>query len=116
MSSAEKLYSNTVSLTSSSICFSAKRFRLGGFFDSITSVGASGTMALIRRMIKDGFNFSHTSFPRDMALRGFSEVDYTSSDDPLPGYLYRDYGFKIWRAFKDYVANVVFKLYKSNDE
>ena len=57
------------------------------------------------------FNFTSQAFPLEMESRGFSEV-VPGSEDILPGYYYRDDGYKIWKAVKNYVKNVLKEEYK----
>ena len=71
--------------------------RPGGTFDQITSVGARGTFQILAYLVKNGYNFTASNFPEEMARRGFVKIEHPeSTQDPLPGYLFRDYGFMIW--------------------
>jgi len=38
-----------------------------------------------------------------------------SDGDPLPNYLYRDYGFLIWNAMHDYVLEIIRQIYKTDE-
>jgi len=84
----------------------------GGFFDIITALGTPGTMSLIQQYWTTSFKFEERSFPKELLSRGFEKIplDQQGGDtDPLPGYLYRDYGFMIWDALESYVRKIVFR-------
>jgi len=85
----------------------------GGFFDSITSLGMVGTLRLMEVAWKN-FRYMERSFPIMSQSRGFPKVPQekiATSDDTLPGYLYRDYGYIIWDAIYLYVEQVIEKVY-----
>jgi len=86
---------------------------IGGFFDSITSLGNKGTLKLIEKVC-NGYNFTNSSFPEQMESRGFKRKN--NSIDILPGYLYRDFGFMIWDVLEEYVKNITNLKYKSNKQ
>jgi len=89
-----------------------------GFFDSITALGTRGTLKLIQEVWRT-FNFSDRSLPRLIETRGFKKIEKEnlgSSEDILPGYLYRDYGFMVWDALKRYTASVIDQIYKRDED
>jgi arachidonate 15-lipoxygenase len=53
------------------------------------------------------WSFIGSNFVNDLKSRGFDE----ECSDGLPGYYYRDDGFKLWNAFVQYVESVVNELY-----
>jgi len=46
----------------------------GGFFDTITSLGTNGTLALIEWFWQNEFNFEKFAFPRELLSRGFRRI------------------------------------------
>jgi len=53
------------------------------------------------------FDFFQYTFPAALEARGFDEA----GTDGLADYLYRDDGFKIWRAMEEYVSGAVNAVY-----
>lgn len=87
----------------------------GGFFDSLTSMGTNGTIELMYIDYQQKFNFTALAFPVELETRGFERVAYPgTAKDPLPGYLYRDYGYMMWDTFYAYVKSIVEREYESD--
>ena len=61
------------------------------------------------------FNLTARSFPNEMAARGFPYVVPGSSSDNLPGYWYRDDGYRVWFAIESYVSEVLRDFYRPRD-
>ena len=58
------------------------------------------------------FNVTWRSLPNQLKERGFYEVKTPGGpDDNMPGYHFRDDGFKVWNIMKNYVSTVVDKYY-----
>jgi arachidonate 5-lipoxygenase len=74
-------------------------------FDMIMGTGVNGSLQIMMEMWKR-WNIMEKSFPNEMKSRGFYEVKEGVKDN-LPGYYYRDDGFKIWHAIRNYVKSVV---------
>jgi len=87
-----------------------------GPFDTLTALGRDGTMELIS-LACQSFNFTTRAFPDEMKSRGFERIsDPGGPNDPLPGFLYRDYDYLVWDAIESYVRSVVEKNYGSDLE
>eukprot|EP01116_Phalansterium_solitarium_P010465 TRINITY_DN2526_c0_g1_i5.p1 TRINITY_DN2526_c0_g1~~TRINITY_DN2526_c0_g1_i5.p1 ORF type:complete len:1551 (-),score=496.26 TRINITY_DN2526_c0_g1_i5:713-5365(-) len=79
----------------------------GGLWDKLFGPGMNGGFELMQAAYRV-YNHSARSFPVELQLRGFGPVDQPgSASDPLPGYHYRDDGFKLWNAIRDYVSEVL---------
>jgi Lipoxygenase/C2 domain len=81
------------------------------FTDRTFAPGTRQALDLILSAWK-GYDFFGSSFPKELASRGFDE----KGSDGVEGYYYRDDGFKIWRALKGYVEEVVAAVYASDQE
>ena len=79
----------------------------GGIIDTLFAIGGKGRQELMRRG-GTAYNIHLTNIKRNTKERGV--------DDPktLPGYHYRDDGFKLWNAMESYVRNVVDDFYRDN--
>jgi arachidonate 5-lipoxygenase len=77
--------------------------------DNTFSPGTAGALKLFYEAWKS-WQFSEMSFPKQLAARGFDEA----CTDEVEGYYFRDDGFKIWQAIKDYVSTVVTQTYEKN--
>eukprot|EP01087_Luapelamoeba_hula_P006965 TRINITY_DN1704_c0_g1_i2.p1 TRINITY_DN1704_c0_g1~~TRINITY_DN1704_c0_g1_i2.p1 ORF type:complete len:1532 (-),score=208.78 TRINITY_DN1704_c0_g1_i2:397-4689(-) len=75
-------------------------------FDRIMGCGLVGSLALMQKAYTTRFSLMDRAFDKEMAARGFYEVT-SAEDDNLPGYYYRDDGYKLWNAIKKYVTIVV---------
>lgn len=51
----------------------------------------------------EDWTFASRSFPKELARRGLGE----DSENILPGFYYRDDGFKVWKAMKNYSSKFV---------
>jgi arachidonate 5-lipoxygenase len=71
-----------------------------------------GTDEALKMIVKawNRWDFHGNSFPEDLRSRGFSE----DGSDGLRNFYFRDDGFKIWHAIKEYVAIVVHETYNSD--
>jgi len=58
------------------------------------------------------YKFKDYSFPEQLKSRGFDE----KQSDELKNYYFRDDGFLIWNAIKEYVKSVVDLTYKNDDD
>jgi arachidonate 5-lipoxygenase len=76
------------------------------FTDRTFAPGTRQALALFLSAWKD-HDFSRSSFPDELASRGFDE----DCHDEVDGYYYRDDGFKIWRALERYVTEIVAAVY-----
>lgn len=83
-------------------------------FDSITAIGLSGALQLMLKQWAH-WDFTENSFPNDMKNRGFYQVT-NETEDNLPGFHFRDDGFKIWNAIDSYVHNIIDILYQTDDD
>ena len=81
----------------------------GGPIDGMFAIGGEGKRELMRRG-GTAYNIHWTNIKRNTKARGV--------DDPktLPGYYYRDDGFKLWNAMESYVRDIVDEFYKDNAE
>ncbi|XP_066267927.1 allene oxide synthase-lipoxygenase protein-like [Branchiostoma lanceolatum] len=79
----------------------------GSVLDEIYSLSASGRKHLIATGFRE-FHLRNLHFPAMMADRGI--------DDPskLPGYFYRDDGFRLWKAIERFVEETLRLYYKNN--
>ncbi|XP_078693304.1 allene oxide synthase-lipoxygenase protein-like [Branchiostoma floridae x Branchiostoma belcheri] len=79
----------------------------GSVLDEICSLSASGRRHLIATGFQE-FHLRNLHFPAMMADRGI--------DDPykLPGYFYRDDGFRLWKAIEKFVEEILRLYYKNN--
>jgi hypothetical protein len=83
-------------------------------FDAILSVGVRGSLYLINRYYSSLMNGSEEYFPNQMKKRGFYPVEDPSKDN-LPGYYYRDDGYKAWFATRKYVETVIKNSFPEED-
>jgi len=91
----------------------------GGFFDTITSLGTKGTLSLIEWFWQNEFNFEQFAFPRELSARGFERIPLEKQggdSDPLPGYLYRDYGYLVWDSLENYVRTIIYREFHSDTD
>jgi hypothetical protein len=51
----------------------------------------------------ESWSFASRSFPRELEKRGLGE----NSEKILPGYFYRDDGFKVWNAMHNYSLHFI---------
>jgi len=77
--------------------------------DNTFSIGSDGGLKIALKLFKE-WDFPGYSFPGDLRNRGFTE----DGSDGVKDYYYRDDGFKIWYAIKDYVQTVVHELYEND--
>lgn len=81
-----------------------------------------GTLAIMQSSYRDhsllrkdtGWNFRDFTFVNNLKLRGFervSEDDIGSSRDDLPGFHFRDDGFRIWDIVDEYVRLHLAQIY-----
>ena len=77
--------------------------------DKTYAIGGEGRRELMRRG-GTSYSIHWTNIKRNTKERGV--------DDPktLPGYYYRDDGFRLWNAMESYVRDVVNEFYKSDAE
>jgi arachidonate 15-lipoxygenase len=62
----------------------------------------------------DKFDFFASSFPGQLASRGFTRN--REDGDKLTSYFYRDDGFRLWDCIGNYTTNVVQTYYKSDED
>jgi len=87
----------------------------GSIFDDITSVGRNGGLALIANNYREKWSMATAAFPHKMKAHGFEEVKNPGSDeDILPGYFYRDDGYKLWQALTTYITTSINDIYKND--
>ena len=82
-------------------------------FDIIAATGLNGSLQLMQKVYQQ-FHFQERSFPEELKSRGFYEVK--NNRDNLPGYYFRDDGFKIWTAMNHFVSDVIQRQYLVNIE
>lgn len=80
------------------------------FTDSTFSPGTQSGMKMFATAFQK-WDFLKSNFENDLKSRGFD----ADCSDGLSGYYYRDDGFKIWNALKNYVSSIVDELYDSDD-
>ncbi len=73
------------------------------------ATGTAGGLELILKLWKN-WDFTGMSFPEQLKMRGFDEV----RSDGVEDFYFRDDGFKIWNAIKEYITNVVEIEYQSD--
>ena len=89
----------------------------GSQFENLNSVGLDGILELMMRNYNHEWSWDGNAFDNELASRGFSEIKSPEGDsDPLPGYYYRDDGFKVWHAIHAYCADAVDVMYGSDAE
>lgn len=72
------------------------------FTDPNFATGTGGGLELILKLWEN-WDFEKMSFPEQLKTRGFDEA----GSDGVEDFYFRDDGFKIWNAIKEYVTNVV---------
>ena len=75
-------------------------------FDRIAATGLVGSLQIIQKAYQS-YHFMNKSFPADLESRGLT-------NDILPGFYFREDGFKIWNAISNYVENVIENQYLEN--
>uniref|UniRef100_UPI0037E71396 polyunsaturated fatty acid 5-lipoxygenase-like n=1 Tax=Semicossyphus pulcher TaxID=241346 RepID=UPI0037E71396 len=80
----------------------------GGLFDKANSTGGGGHVQLVQKAMKS-LTFSSLCFPDMIKSRGVDKKD------ELPTYFYRDDGYMVWEATKNFVSDVV-HIYYASDE
>eukprot|EP01116_Phalansterium_solitarium_P019892 TRINITY_DN5718_c0_g1_i2.p1 TRINITY_DN5718_c0_g1~~TRINITY_DN5718_c0_g1_i2.p1 ORF type:complete len:1033 (+),score=379.24 TRINITY_DN5718_c0_g1_i2:266-3364(+) len=86
----------------------------GSQFDAFMGCGVAGSLQLIGKAFKT-YNFTERAFPNALKARGFDELK-PGVPDVLPGYLYRDDGYLLWNALKDYIGGVVKKSFPTDED
>eukprot|EP00038_Savillea_parva_P002296 m.112944 g.112944 ORF g.112944 m.112944 type:complete len:1353 (-) comp10791_c0_seq1:100-4158(-) len=81
---------------------------------NVVGTGITGALYFMQKQYK-AWNFTESAFPHDLARRGFHEVAPESSNDHLPGFFYRDDGFRIWHAIEAYIGSVLKTAGYDND-
>ena len=81
----------------------------GGGIDSVFGIGGVGKDEMFRRIGKS-YNVQRSNIKRSAKERG---VD---NPEQLPGYYYRDDGFKIWDALEEYAGGIINEFYQSDDD
>ena len=84
-----------------------------GLFQRTTGLGIVGTLQLINRGFQR-LNWTEWTFPRRMERAGFPDIpDHKrlTSEDTLPGFLYRDFCYDLWDAMDKYMTAVVDTVY-----
>jgi len=83
---------------------------VGAFTDKTFSLGTKNALNYFEDVWK-AYKLKDYSFPEQLKSRGFDE----KQSDGLQNFYYRDDGFLIWNAIKEYVKSVVDLTYKDND-
>lgn len=78
--------------------------------DATFSPGTSNGMKIFAAAYKD-WDIVKNNFPNDLMRRGFDE----ECSEGLPGYHYRDDGFKVWNAYESHFGAIVDLLYEGDD-
>ena len=81
----------------------------GGTIDQIFGIGGAGKAELFRRVGKK-YSVHISNIKRSTKERG---VDIP---EELPGYYYRDDGFKLWDALEEYAGGIINEFYQSDDD
>lgn len=76
-------------------------------------IGTQNGVAVASRLW-DKFDFFASSFPGQLASRGFTRN--REDGDKLTSYFYRDDGFRLWDCIGNYTTNVVNTYYKSDED
>ena len=81
----------------------------GGGIDKVFGIGGAGKDEMFKRIGKS-YNVQRSNIKRNARERGV--------DDPeqLPGYYYRDDGFKVWDALEEYAGGIINQFYQSDDD
>jgi len=71
---------------------------------------------LIANNYREKWSMATAAFPHKMKAHGFEEVkNPNSEEDILPGYFYRDDGYKLWQALTTYITTSINVIYKSDE-
>ncbi len=81
----------------------------GGIIDQLLGIGGLGRVELMKR-VYDAYSVHWTNIERNAKERGV--------DDPnkLPGYYYRDDGFKIWDALQELATKIINYFYREDKD
>ena len=81
----------------------------GGLIDQIFGIGGPGRRELMRRAGKI-YNI-HTS-----NIKHYAKKRGVDNPDQIPGYYYRDDGFKVWDALEEYASDIINEFYQCDDD
>ena len=90
-----------------------RNFLIPEVISIVTSTGVEGAMELGGRVYKE-WNFTAHYLPNDLINRGVWEPSLPISQQPLPGYDYRDFTLPLWDAMRTYVGNILGEFYDSD--
>ncbi|MBD2741443.1 SRPBCC family protein [Coleofasciculus sp. FACHB-1120] len=79
------------------------------FTNNTFATGTGGGLHLFLKAWKQ-WDFFRMSFPQELLSRGFDE----QGSDGVEDFYYREDGFKIWNAIREYVSNIVAAVYKDD--
>jgi arachidonate 5-lipoxygenase len=79
-------------------------------FDVITSIGVNGTLGLMQKAYLEEWGMVDNSFPKHLEKRGFTRTEPAFLKD----FPYRDDGFLVWDAMKDYVKECLSSVYQGD--
>lgn len=82
----------------------------GGWVDKCMTLGCKGMFSLIVRQLKNWRMDVQGTLPKDLEERGVADPE------ALPNYHYRDDALLIYKAIRNYVADVVVGFYDSADK
>ncbi|XP_053730344.1 polyunsaturated fatty acid 5-lipoxygenase isoform X1 [Synchiropus splendidus] len=80
-----------------------------GLFDKANATGGGGHIQLIQRTMKT-LTFRSLCFPDMIKSRNMED------QEELPKYFYRDDGYKVWEATKNFVSDVMCLYYTSDEK
>ena len=81
----------------------------GGSIDKVFGIGGAGKAELFRRVGKQ-YNVHISNIKQSAKERGVDNLEQ------LPGYHYRDDGFKIWDALEEYAGGIINEFYQSDND